>query len=242
MPAEPIQRVARMPMPEIGEVEDLDFPDVERARLSNGIEVVYAQVDTVPVTRVSVSFDAGFAADRADRLGAHSLMLSLLEEGTRTRDANALAEAQERLGANINIGASMDRSSATLSTPSANLAPSLTLLADVIRNPAMGETEFERVRAQRLTGIAGERTQPAAIAARALPPRPPRPDPALLRPLTVAADVAGVCDESGRVFGLMPHPERFIDATQHPAWHGRLDGASSGAGLALFTSAVKAVS
>jgi len=198
VPAEPIQRVARMPMPEIGEVEDLDFPDVERARLSNGIEVVYARVDTVPVTRVSVSFDAGFAADRADRLGAHSLMLNLLEEGTRTRDANALAEAQERLGATINIGASMDRSSATLSTPSANLAPSLTLLADVIRNPAMGETEFERVRAQRLTGIAGERTQPAAIAARALPPLlygPESPygrgftgtgDEATIRALTVA--------------------------------------------------------
>lgn len=170
VPAEPIQRVERMPMPEIGQVEDLDFPSVERARLSNGIEVVYAQVDTVPVTRVSVSFDAGYAADRSDRLGAHSLMLSLLEEGTRTRDANALAEAQERLGASINIGASMDRSTANLSTPTANLGSSLTLLADVLRNPAMDADAFERVRAQRLTGIAGERTQPAAIAARALPP------------------------------------------------------------------------
>jgi predicted Zn-dependent peptidase len=170
VPAEPIQRVERMPMPEIGEVEDLDFPTVERTRLSNGIEVVYAQVDTVPVTRVSVSFDAGYAADRPDRLGAHSLMLNLLEEGTRTRDANALAEAQERLGANINIGASMDRSTATLSTPSANLGSSLTLLADVLRNPAMDADAIERIRAQRLTGIASERTQPAAIAARALPP------------------------------------------------------------------------
>src|SRR5690606_31591788 len=135
VPAEPIERVERMPMPDIGEGDDLDFPDVERTRLSNGVEVVYAQVDTVPITRVSVSFDAGYAADRADRLGAHSLMLDLLDEGTTTRDANALAEAEERLGASISIGASMDRSSATLSTPSANLAPSLTLLADVVRNP-----------------------------------------------------------------------------------------------------------
>lgn len=168
--ASPIQRVARPPMPEIGEVQDLDFPDVERTRLSNGMEVVYAQVATLPVTRVSISFDAGFAADRPDRLGAHSLMLNLLDEGTRTRSANDLAEAQERLGASINIGASIDRSSASLSTPTANLASSLTLFADVIRNPAMGETEFERVRAQRLTSISSERTQPAAIAQRALPP------------------------------------------------------------------------
>ncbi len=168
--AAPIQRVARPPMPEIGEVQDLDFPTVERTQLSNGIQVVYAQVDTLPVTRVSVSFDAGFAADRHDRLGAHSLMLNLLDEGTKTRSANDLAQAQERLGASINIGASIDRSTASLSTPTANLAPSLALFADILRNPAMGETEFQRVKAQRLTSISSERTQPAAIAQRALPP------------------------------------------------------------------------
>jgi phosphoribosylformylglycinamidine (FGAM) synthase-like amidotransferase family enzyme len=40
----------------------------------------------------------------------------------------------------------------------------------------------------------------------------------------------------------MPHPERFIEATQHPAWAGRLDPAGAGAGLALFANAIKAVS
>lgn len=54
-------------------------------------------------------------------------------------------------------------------------------------------------------------------------------------------DVAGVCDTTGRVFGLMPHPERFIDATQHPSWSGRLDPTAAGAGLTIFTNAVKAV-
>ena len=44
------------------------------------------------------------------------------------------------------------------------------------------------------------------------------------------------------VAGLMPHPERFLDATQHPAWNGRFDGRAAGAGLTLFVNAVKAVS
>jgi phosphoribosylformylglycinamidine synthase len=57
-----------------------------------------------------------------------------------------------------------------------------------------------------------------------------------------AADIAGACDSTGRVFGLMPHPERFISATQHPAWHGRLDPDSPGSGLALFVNAIRAVS
>jgi phosphoribosylformylglycinamidine synthase len=31
-------------------------------------------------------------------------------------------------------------------------------------------------------------------------------------------DVAGLCDPTGRVLGLMPHPERFVDITHHPQW------------------------
>ena len=61
-------------------------------------------------------------------------------------------------------------------------------------------------------------------------------------PNGAAADVAGACDPSGRILGLMPHPERFIDTTQHPAWQGRIDPSAAGAGLALFANAIKAVS
>ena len=54
-----------------------------------------------------------------------------------------------------------------------------------------------------------------------------------------AGNIAGVCDETGRVFGLMPHPERYIDPTQHPHWT-RLDACpSEGDGLALFRNAVR---
>ncbi len=69
-------------MPEIGTAPSLDFPDIERARLSNGIQVVYARRTAVPVTRVAVEFDAGIAADPSNRLGTQAMMLNLLEEGT----------------------------------------------------------------------------------------------------------------------------------------------------------------
>ncbi|HEV7224633.1 MAG TPA: phosphoribosylformylglycinamidine synthase I [Pirellulales bacterium] len=51
------------------------------------------------------------------------------------------------------------------------------------------------------------------------------------------ADVAGICDATGRVCGLMPHPERHIDPTQHPRWtRGPL--AAVGDGLQVFRNAV----
>jgi len=52
------------------------------------------------------------------------------------------------------------------------------------------------------------------------------------------ADVAGMCDATGRVFGLMPHPERFVDFTQHPQWT-RRNERGEGLGLALFRNAVR---
>lgn len=51
------------------------------------------------------------------------------------------------------------------------------------------------------------------------------------------ADVAGVCDETGRVFGLMPHPERNIDATHHPQWT-RRPVCEHGDGLQIFRNAI----
>ncbi len=50
-------------------------------------------------------------------------------------------------------------------------------------------------------------------------------------------NVAGVCDASGRVFGLMPHPERYIEHTHHPRWT-RLEPREHGEGLAIFQNAV----
>ena len=51
------------------------------------------------------------------------------------------------------------------------------------------------------------------------------------------ADVAGVCDATGRVLGLMPHPERHIDPTQHPRWT-RGQAGPVGDGLKVFQNAV----
>ncbi len=49
--------------------------------------------------------------------------------------------------------------------------------------------------------------------------------------------VAGICDTTGRVLGLMPHPERFVDPTQHPQWTRRERGGQAD-GLRLFENAV----
>lgn len=50
--------------------------------------------------------------------------------------------------------------------------------------------------------------------------------------------IAGLCDDTGRVFGLMPHPDRHFDHTQHPLWT-RREKTSPPDGLTVFLNAVE---
>ncbi|WP_449470667.1 M16 family metallopeptidase [Sphingobium chungangianum] len=160
----------RVAEPPIEPVKDLDFPAVEEARLKNGIPVVFARRATVPVVRVSVSFDAGNAADDKAKLGTAALTTALLDEGTKTRSSVQIAEEQERLGASIGASNGMDSTNVGLYALKPNIDASLGLLADVIRNPAFAPAEVERIRGQLLTRIAAEKTEPMPIAQRLLPP------------------------------------------------------------------------
>ncbi len=53
-----------------------------------------------------------------------------------------------------------------------------------------------------------------------------------------AFDIAGICDRSGRVLGLMPHPERNLDPWQHPLWR-RMGHRSEGEGIAFYRRLVE---
>ena len=51
--------------------------------------------------------------------------------------------------------------------------------------------------------------------------------------------IAGICDPSGRVFGMMPHPEKFVDLTQYPNF--RRDGITKPHGLTIFENIIRFV-
>jgi zinc protease len=165
--ATPVQ-ADRSKLPDVGQLAGLDFPALERGKLKNGIEVVFAKRNAAPLVQVMVSFDAGTAADPANARGTQSLMLSMMGEGTKNLNSEAFAIAGERLGASISGSAGADETQFYLSTLSANMAPSLRLLADYVRNPAFDEKELVRVRARQLSGIDGELNNPRAVGGRVM--------------------------------------------------------------------------
>ena len=156
-------------LPPIGQTASLDFPDVQTATLSNGAKLYYAMRDTVPVTTMVVEFDAGRAADAPNKRGLASMTMSLFEQGAGGMDAQALAEAQESLGASIGFGSGLDESTGTMSTLSVNLDEALDLFGTMLKSPDFDAGSIERVRRQSLAGYRRAMASPNGLIADTLP-------------------------------------------------------------------------
>jgi zinc protease len=158
-------------LPAVPVSPDLTFPAIEEATLKNGMKVVLANRPTVPVVNIALQFDAGYASDASGaKLGAASFAGSMLDEGTKRRSALAIASELEGLGANLSVGSNLDMTGVTLSALKDYLAPSLDIMADVVRNPAFDQGEIDKLRARWLAQIEQEKAEPVQLALRLLPP------------------------------------------------------------------------
>ncbi|WP_045728864.1 pitrilysin family protein [Xanthomonas sp. GPE 39] len=157
-------------VPNITEFPGLRFPQLQRGKLKNGIEVVLAERHTIPVTQIELLFDAGYATDQGHKLGTANFTAALMNESTPTLDSVEVAQRRQRLGAMTSVSCGLDSCDASLNALNDQLAPSLELFADIVRHPAFKAEDIARIRNQWLASIAQEKTQPEGLALRILPP------------------------------------------------------------------------
>jgi zinc protease len=161
--------VDRSAPPTVDEFPVAPFPGFSRTTLSNGMELIVAERRAVPVVQLSLQMDAGFAADQFGKLGGASLAMSMLDEGTRSRDALEISDELARLGAELRTGSNLDYSAVSLSALTENLDASLDIYADVILHPSFPDGELERLRRLQLAQIRQEKATPQSMALRVFP-------------------------------------------------------------------------
>jgi len=154
--------------PKPGPVKPLELPPVERLSLSNGVSVLLVGMHEVPVVEVVLVLRAGAAADPAGRDGLAAMTAGMLDEGASGKDALALADAVDFLGARLGTGTSWEASTVSLRVPTARLDDALALMADVALRPDFPEAELQRLRKEALTELLQARDEPGAIASRAV--------------------------------------------------------------------------
>ncbi|HSJ15754.1 MAG TPA: insulinase family protein, partial [Longimicrobiales bacterium] len=92
--------------PALGALRPYQLPPIEEFRLANGLRVVVVEQATMPIVAASLMVDAGAEHEPLEKAGLAMLTGSLLSEGTRSLSGPELAERMERLGAQLQTGAS----------------------------------------------------------------------------------------------------------------------------------------
>ncbi len=161
--------VDRSKMPEAGTPPKPDFPDLQRATLSNGLKIVLAERHTIPMVQMSLMVNAGYKTDTQSLPGVANLAMNMLDEGTKRYSALEISEKLNLLGAQLYTSSDLDYSYVFLSSLKSRLKEALDIYADVILNPQFPQKDFERLKKQTLTAIKREKAQPTTMALRVLP-------------------------------------------------------------------------
>ncbi len=160
--------VDRSKLPELGPQKSSSFPELQRTKLSNGLDIVLAQRKGVSTLVMSLVFDAGYKTDYIASPGTASLAMNLMDEGTKNRNSLKINEELQLLGASLNTFSNQDLSNVDMTTLKPSFEASLNLFADVVLNPEFPESEFNRLRDEQINNIKREKSQPISMALRVM--------------------------------------------------------------------------
>ena len=178
------QTLDRAKQPPVGKPAELRVPSWSKSTLSNGADLIVSEKHDLPLISFSITFLGG--ADQfepADRRGVAGLTAAMLNEGTRSRDGEALSNALQLLGTTVAAGVGSESGSISFVSTTGKFAATLDILGDMLLNSTFPPEALERLRAQRLVALEpGEGAAWRDLRARVSPRRVRRRAP--VRPLS----------------------------------------------------------
>lgn len=151
--------------PTPGPTPTIRIPTWTRARLANGAELVVTEKHDLPLVAFTINFVGGsFNYEPATKLGVASFTAQMMSEGTTSRTADQLSEAQQMLGTQIGGGIAGESGSIGFTSLKTKFEPALALLADMLTNSTFPAPALERIRGRTLVALQQAKDQPNAIA------------------------------------------------------------------------------
>lgn len=160
--------VDRSKLPELGEQKSSKFPALEKAQLSNGLNVVLAKRTGVPTVVVNLVVNAGYKTDHLSSPGTAQLAMNLMDEGTKNLNSLEISEKSELLGVSLSTFSNQDQSNVFMTTLKQSFDSSLELFSDVVLNPIFPQAEFDRLQNEQINNIKNEKAQPVSMALRVM--------------------------------------------------------------------------
>jgi len=132
--------------------------------LPNGLRVIVAQRDGMPLVTAMLVVLSGSELDPPQLSGLASMTAGLLTQGTRRRTGPEIAAAAETLGGTLDSGAGWGQSLVSITVTTPRLGAALGLVAEVAREPTFAPAELDRLRKQTLDALKVSYADPGTVA------------------------------------------------------------------------------
>ena len=160
------QKLDRDQAPKVGKAASLKVPEWTKTKLANGAELIVVEKHDLPLVALNIDFVGGTTTyEPADKLGVAALAAQMLSEGTKTKSADRLSDAQQMLGTSIFASVAGESGTMRFTSLKDKFEPAITLLADMLLNSTFPDSAIERNRARTLVGLTQAKDQPNTIAA-----------------------------------------------------------------------------
>ena len=160
------QKLDRDKEPAVGKSVPLRVPTWTKTKLANGADLLVVKKRDLPLIAVNIDFVGGASSyEPADKVGVASFAGQMLSEGTKTKTADQLSDAQQMLGTQIFAQVGSESGTISFTSLKDKFEPAMALLADMLLNSTFPDSSLERNRARTLVGLTQAKDQPNAIAA-----------------------------------------------------------------------------
>ncbi len=154
-------------LPKPGPDPKIALPQIQKKKLSNGLEVWLVPQKELPIVSMNMVFKTGGTANDVGKEGLANITASMLDQGTPTRSALDISNAKQDLGVYISSSSNWDSSGVSLNALTKDLDSALDLYTDVILNPTFPEKELALYKRRALLGLKQRKENPVAIASNA---------------------------------------------------------------------------
>lgn len=128
-----------------GEPKGFELPAKEVVSFDNGLELVMVPWGSLPKVDIAISVKTGNIHEQEDEVWLSDILADLMKEGTNTMNGNEIADAFAGMGGNLNIGVSPLTTNVNASILSDFASDAITIMSDLVINPAFPEGELERL-------------------------------------------------------------------------------------------------
>ena len=159
------QKLDRNAVPKAGKSPTLRVPTWTKTKLSNGAELIVVEKHDLPLVALNIDFVGGATTfEPADKLGLAQFTGQMLSEGTKTRTADQLSDAQQLLGTTIQASVGSESGTIRFTALRDKFEPALALLTDMMLNSTFPDSALERIRGRAIVALTQAKDQPNSIA------------------------------------------------------------------------------